>query len=362
MRRAMLERVAGLLVFLPIPFVLYLYTNNPWGVALSMGVGVVLMVTHVLYARPFARWRASKRCLWSGARIEQGVPVTVHDPLGAIDWKARDPRAAERLERTFGWAHRNSNFLRIGVLGTLITFLIAHPSRRWTGSSRSRRRTRSASSGWGLEDSTDTLVERLGDASARVRYHAAVAVGKLQARPAVPALFEVLVENADRDPVLRHGATIGLAGLVGDTGAARVEDLVRAREHASPFVRSAAVVALRRQRRSEVARFFSDEDPWVRGEAFRAAYDDHSIPAALRELAAALDGTRAHENEALLRRAIGANLRVGSEVCAERLVAFARGSEERRDDARRSDPLARKLAGRAALRSRGRARAHTPAA
>ena len=123
----MFERVAGLLVFLPIPFVLYLYTNNPGGVTLSMGVGLVLMVTHVFYARPFARWRASRRCLWSGARIDEGVPVTVRDPLGAIDWHARDQRAADRLERTFGWAQRNSNFLRIGVLGTLITFLIAHP-------------------------------------------------------------------------------------------------------------------------------------------------------------------------------------------------------------------------------------------
>ena len=123
----MRERVAGLLVFLPIPFVLFLYTRNPWGVGLSMGVGLVLMVSHVAYARPYARFRAGKRCLWSGAPIREGIPVPVQDPLGRIDWIAQDPQAADRLARTLGWGRRNGMFLRIGVLGSLIGFLVLHP-------------------------------------------------------------------------------------------------------------------------------------------------------------------------------------------------------------------------------------------
>ena len=122
----MRERIAGLLVFLPIPAVLFLYTRNPLGLTPSMAIGFVVMVTHGLYARPYAQWRASRRCLWSGRPVESGKPVEVRDPLGPIDWQVEHAAAEDRLRRTFGWARRNAWFLRVGVLVPLVGFLAAH--------------------------------------------------------------------------------------------------------------------------------------------------------------------------------------------------------------------------------------------
>jgi mono/diheme cytochrome c family protein len=87
-------------------------------------------------------------------------------------------------------------------------------------------------------------------------------------------------------------------------------------------VRVAAVVALRRMRDSEVSRFVQDQDEYVVTEAARAINDDGGIEGALPALAAALEDTR-FTSEPFLRRAINANLRVGSAEAAQRVAAYA---------------------------------------
>ena len=79
-------RLAGLLLFLPVPLVLFLFTRAPLGVLPSLAAGVLLVLTHRLYARPWALARARARCLWCGADVSPGtssVPeLVVEDPLG----------------------------------------------------------------------------------------------------------------------------------------------------------------------------------------------------------------------------------------------------------------------------------------
>jgi putative heme-binding domain-containing protein len=87
-------------------------------------------------------------------------------------------------------------------------------------------------------------------------------------------------------------------------------------------VRLAAIVALRRLRSPGVERFLADKDEWVVAEAARAIHDDESIPQSLPALAKVVERSGVI-NEPLLRRAINANLRVGDEASARRLVAFA---------------------------------------
>src|SRR5262249_4262155 len=69
--------------------------------------------------------------------------------------------------------------------------------------------------------------------------------------------------------------------------------------------------------------FLSDADPAVVREAARAIHDDLSIPEALPVLAALLDQRTLPTDEAVARRALNANLRVGDETSARRLLRFA---------------------------------------
>src|SRR5690606_9880404 len=82
-----------------------------------------------------------------------------------------------------------------------------------------------------------------------------------------------------------------------------------------------AVVALRRLRDAGVAAFVTDADPLVVTEAARAINDEGGIAGALPALAAALTGPV--RDEAFVRRAISANLRVGNAAAAARLASYA---------------------------------------
>jgi hypothetical protein len=117
------DRLAGLLLFLPVPAVLVLFTWQPLGTWASLGLGAALMATHRLYARPFALARASRRCLWCGEPAGEGPPVDLDEPLGRTSWRACGSPHASRLARTLGWAAGHSRFLSVGILGTLALFL-----------------------------------------------------------------------------------------------------------------------------------------------------------------------------------------------------------------------------------------------
>jgi hypothetical protein len=119
------ERLAGLALFLPVPLVLFLFTRAPLGVAWSVGLGILVMVTHRLYARPFALAHAAGRCLWCGGALTDGPSLAISDPLGTQVWRACSDRHATRAAKVLGWAMRHALFLRVGILGTLALFLPA---------------------------------------------------------------------------------------------------------------------------------------------------------------------------------------------------------------------------------------------
>jgi hypothetical protein len=118
------DRVAGLLLFLPVPIVLLLFTWQPIGAWASLGVGVVVMLTHRLYARPFALSRAGARCLWCGGPAGEGPAVEVDEPLGRTRWRTCGSAHASLLARTLGWATERRAPLAVGILGSLVLFLV----------------------------------------------------------------------------------------------------------------------------------------------------------------------------------------------------------------------------------------------
>jgi quinoprotein glucose dehydrogenase len=158
------------------------------------------------------------------------------------------------------------------------------------------------------------LVKLLTDSSARVQFFAAIALGKLGRRQAVEPLLAMLGQNNDSDAYLRHAAVIGLAGS-GKTAA-----WMKAISDESAAARMGVLLALRRQRDPEVARFLNDSDPLLVLEAARAIYDV-PIEQALPRLAAL--PVTASAPLPLSRRVLSAAFRLGRDEDAGTLAAAA---------------------------------------
>ena len=174
------------------------------------------------------------------------------------------------------------------------------------------------------DEAGSALMPLLTDSSARVQFFAAEALGKMSHEDAFQPLVNLLQQTGESDPHLRHALCYALSGLD------MAEELGNLASHPSRDVRIGAVVALRHMKSPEVAQFLKDKEALVLAEAARAINDDESIPDALPSLAEALllPGVK---NEAFLRRAINANLRLGDEASARRLVDFSRRSDARSD-------------------------------
>jgi putative membrane-bound dehydrogenase-like protein len=117
------------------------------------------------------------------------------------------------------------------------------------------------------EAAVERLSELCADDSARVRAFAAMALGRIGARDAQPAIVSMIAENGDRDPFLRHAGVQALA-WIGDRaklGELSVDPL--------PSLRLASLLAMRRLRDERIAAFLGDPDRLVRLEAARAIND-----------------------------------------------------------------------------------------
>jgi quinoprotein glucose dehydrogenase len=160
--------------------------------------------------------------------------------------------------------------------------------------------------------STDGLLPLLKDPSARVRSFAAMALGKIGSKAAVGPLFELLRENADKDAWLRHAGVIALS-WIGDA------DAIKAKSgDESTSVRLAALLALRRLKRAEVADFLEDKEPAIVFEASRAI-NDGPVPASQPKLAAMLLGKKLPEK--VWTRAINAAYRTADTAALLQFVA-----------------------------------------
>src|SRR5690606_3704040 len=160
------------------------------------------------------------------------------------------------------------------------------------------------------------LIPLLADPASRPRFFAAEALGRIQHGPAVAPIIAMLEANNDEDAYLRHAGALALARI------GKAEPLLALADNPSRALRIAAVVALRRMREPGIARFLNDGDEFVVTETARAINDDLSIEDALPALAELLNIT-SFSNEALIRRAINANLRVGKPDNLQQLMQFA---------------------------------------
>lgn len=171
-----------------------------------------------------------------------------------------------------------------------------------------------------LKEATESLVELLRHPSPRVKFFAALSLGKTGDTSAVAPLLTLLEDNNEEDAYIRHASVMGLSGI------GNIQALAATSKHSSKAVRIGAVLALRRLKSSSIIDFLSDSDIEVQREAVSAIHDDFSIPDALPSLAAKLSTSDLPDDEAIVRRAISANLRLGREENAQRLIRYARDS------------------------------------
>jgi quinoprotein glucose dehydrogenase len=159
-----------------------------------------------------------------------------------------------------------------------------------------------------------TLLRMLQDANPRVRFFAAMGVGKLGHQEAVELILQMLRENGEQDPFLRHAGVMALVWLKD------VDALISAAKDASSSIRLAALLALRRLERPEVAMFLYDSHPALVLEAARAIYDV-PIDSGLSQLASLI--SRPEQPAAAMRRVLHANYRLGKLENAMALTEYA---------------------------------------
>jgi quinoprotein glucose dehydrogenase len=162
------------------------------------------------------------------------------------------------------------------------------------------------------------FVAALKDESNRVKFFAAQGLSKLKDASAAPALIAALRANNDEDAYLRHALVMGLVG-----GNNR-EALVGAITDSAKSVRLGVLLALRRLKSPEVAKFLNDRDEFIVREA-ALAINDAPINEALPALAALLD--RSLTDEPVLFRALNAHFRLGKPENAAALARYAARSD-----------------------------------
>lgn len=165
------------------------------------------------------------------------------------------------------------------------------------------------------KDAGAPLIPLLKDEYSRARFFAAEALGRIAYAPAIPAIIQMLADNDDADNYLRHAGSLALARI------GNPAPVVALSTHPSRALRIAAVVALRRMQDPGIRVFLKDADEFVVTEAARAINDDLSIKDALPDLANALNDRR-FSNEAFVRRAINANLRLGKPENLQNLISY----------------------------------------
>ncbi|MGI9516864.1 MAG: HEAT repeat domain-containing protein, partial [Pirellulaceae bacterium] len=169
---------------------------------------------------------------------------------------------------------------------------------------------------WRSMLSAEVLSKRKSD-NPRVQYFAIMAVGKAGIESSINEIADLLATNDNQDPLLRHAGIMALSWLD--------SSLTYAVEHESPAVRLAAVVALRkRAQRGDLdaallEQLLHDPESRVVLETARAIHD---LPIA--ELMPALGKLAAQPElpDALARRVINANFRLGDEDSLTRIHEF----------------------------------------
>lgn len=182
-----------------------------------------------------------------------------------------------------------------------------------------------------VDSAGPALVKMLEDESLRVRYFAALSLGKLRFKPALEPVVKMIRDNDNKDLFLRHAGIMALV-WIGDS-----EVIGKYASDESAAVRMAMLLAMRRFDDPRLAMFLHDHDEAIVTEAARAIYD-RGVAAAMPALAKIIDQSCDKKNNPLMRRTIAANRWLGKAENAEAVAKFA--ADENRPDVMRELAIA----------------------
>lgn len=165
------------------------------------------------------------------------------------------------------------------------------------------------------------LIAALEDTSDRVRFFAALSLGRLRIKEAFEPLLTLALHAADRnDPYLRHAAVIGLSGCASE------QELLTLSGHALPGMRLSSLLTLHRLKHTGVNRFLFDHSPSIRQEAIRIIHDtpiEEARPALLEVVDELLTKEKDEVTPFTWRRLIHSTFRLSGQENAARLLRIA---------------------------------------
>lgn len=128
-RSPLAVQALGAALFGFIPLVLYLYVGHPEPVAVSLGLGVALMLGHRALARPYMDRVMGRKCLWCNRVLGAGEPAVERLELVLGGGERREavccPGHGEPAARFFAFLHRARWPLRLGIFAPLLALLAA---------------------------------------------------------------------------------------------------------------------------------------------------------------------------------------------------------------------------------------------
>lgn len=123
--RPALAYLTGVLLFLFIPLVLFLYVRHPEPVGVSLVAGVVLMIGHRLLARPYMARVLPVKCVWCNrvpARGPEGSTLELRTRGGAIQARCC-PEHRKPAAKFFSFLRAWRWPLRLGIFIPLLYLL-----------------------------------------------------------------------------------------------------------------------------------------------------------------------------------------------------------------------------------------------
>ena len=119
-------QILGVLLFLFIPVVLFLYVRHPEPVGLSLAAGVILMVGHRRLARPYMQRALPWKCVWCNRVLPEGEGEILELRAGAETLPARCCAGHRRpAARYFTFVDAWRWPLRLGIFLPLLALLVA---------------------------------------------------------------------------------------------------------------------------------------------------------------------------------------------------------------------------------------------
>lgn len=170
-----------------------------------------------------------------------------------------------------------------------------------------------------IKEAGNEILKHIHSSNPRIQFFACQALGRIKHIASYDHLLKVIETNRDSDLYIRHAANLALSRV------GTADKIATLSGNPSRSIKIAAVLALRRLKSPMIKNFLADADEYIVTEAARAINDDESIPEALPALADLINHTK-FKSEPLIRRAINACLRVGTNKELENLIAFAQNT------------------------------------